>query len=94
MITKSSFITNKEYLFPEDSIIITKTNLKGKITFVSPDFISISGYSEEELIGKPHNLIRHPDMPKAAFKDLWDTIEKGLPWNGYVKNRRDRKSVV
>ena len=88
MITKSSFITNKEYLFPEDSIIITKTNLKGKITFVSPDFISISGYSEEELIGKPHNLIRHPDMPKAAFKDLWDTIEKGLPWNGYVKNRR------
>jgi len=88
MITKSSFITTQEYLFPESSIIITKTDLKGKITFVSPDFINISGYTEEELIGKPHNLIRHPDMPKAAFKDLWDTIEKGLPWNGYVKNRR------
>lgn len=85
---KESNEINKEYIFPENSVIISKTDLKGKITFVSPDFANISGYSQEELIGKPHNLVRHSDMPSVVFKGLWDTIEQGLPWNGYVKNRR------
>lgn len=85
---KEYVVSNKEFLFPEESVIISKTDLKGEITFVSPDFASISGYTEEELIGKAHNIVRHPDMPREAFKDLWATVQKGLPWNGYVKNLR------
>ncbi len=67
-------------------IISSTTDLKGKITEVSDAFCDISGYTREELIGKPHNIIRHPDMPKSAFKELWDTIQAGKPWSGEVKN--------
>jgi PAS domain S-box-containing protein len=67
-------------------IISSTTDLKGKITEVSDAFCTISGYTREELIGKPHNIIRHPDMPKSAFKDLWQTIQSGKTWNGRVKN--------
>ena len=67
-------------------IISSTTDLKGKIIDVSDAFCNISGYTREELIGKPHNIIRHPDMPKSAFKDLWDTIQKGKSWDGEVKN--------
>jgi len=67
-------------------IISSSTDLKGKITEVSDAFCKISGYSREELIGKPHNIIRHKDMPKSAFKDLWDTIQAGKTWSGEVKN--------
>ncbi len=67
-------------------IISSTTDLKGKITEVSDAFCDISGYKREDLIGKPHNIIRHPDMPKSAFKDLWDTIQAGKPWSGEVKN--------
>jgi len=68
--------------------IISKTDLKGIITYVNTSFCKLAGYSKEELIGKPHNIIRHPDMPKAAFKDLWDTIERNEKWRGFVKNLR------
>ncbi|MFZ6752652.1 methyl-accepting chemotaxis protein [Undibacterium sp. Dicai25W] len=67
--------------------IVSKTDLKGIITYCNPYFIEISGYEQAELIGKPHNLVRHPDMPEAAFADLWGTIKEGLPWSGIVKNR-------
>ncbi|WON83918.1 MULTISPECIES: methyl-accepting chemotaxis protein [Chromobacterium] len=67
--------------------IVTKTDLKGQITYANRAFIDISGFSEEELIGQPHNIVRHPDMPQAAFDDLWTTIKSGRPWKGLVKNR-------
>ncbi|MCX7998146.1 MAG: methyl-accepting chemotaxis protein [Leptospiraceae bacterium] len=81
-------ILDREYFFDDSKVIISKTDLKGRITFVSPDFAEISGYAKEELLGKPHNIVRHPDMPKWAFKDLWDTIQRGKPWQGIVKNLR------
>jgi len=67
-------------------IISSSTDLRGVITDVSDAFCKISGYKRDELIGKPHNIIRHPDMPKSAFRDMWDTISKGKTWNGEVKN--------
>ena len=76
---------------PEDQVIISRTDLKGVITYVNDTFAEISGYSPEELIGKPHNILRHPDMPKSAFKEMWETIQAGKTWEGYVKNmRKDR----
>jgi len=67
--------------------LVTKTDLKGIITYVNPAFIDISGFSEAELVGEHHNVVRHPDMPSAAFDDLWKTLECGRPWVGLVKNR-------
>jgi len=80
--------TGQEYILPDGMQIVSSTNLKGIITHVNPDFVESSGYSEEELMGSPHNLLRHPDMPAAAFQDLWDTVKAGKPWSGLVKNRR------
>jgi len=76
---------------PEGEVIISRTDLNGVITYVNDTFAKISGYSAEELIGKPHNILRHPDMPKSVFKDLWETIKREENWSGYVKNmRKDR----
>ena len=76
---------------PEDEVIISRTDLKGVITYVNDTFAKISGYAPEELIGKPHNILRHPDMPRSTFKDLWETIKAEKTWEGYVKNmRKDR----
>ncbi len=76
---------------PKDELIISRTDLKGIITYANETFAHISGYEPDELIGKPHNILRHPDMPKSVFKDLWDTIQAGDIWSGYVKNmRKDR----
>jgi aerotaxis receptor len=66
---------------------VTKTDLKGQITYANRAFIEISGFSEQELLGQPHNVVRHPDMPAEAFDDLWQTIKAGHPWRGLVKNR-------
>ncbi|TDA63209.1 PAS domain S-box protein [Sulfuricurvum sp. IAE1] len=77
----------REIEMDETSLIISETDARGVITFANDDFLRYSGYGWEELLGKPHNILRHPDMPKAAFKDLWDTIKKGATWNGFVKNR-------
>lgn len=71
----------------ESSLIISETDSRGIITFANDDFIRYSGYSWDELLGKPHNILRHADMPRVAFKDLWDTIKTGNTWNGFVKNR-------
>ncbi|QKF73775.1 PAS sensor-containing signal transduction protein [Aliarcobacter faecis] len=71
----------------KDTIIVTQTNEKGIIEFANEDFCKISGYTLNELVGNPHNMIRHKDMPKWAFEDLWKTIKSGRMWKGIVKNR-------
>ena len=76
-----------EINIPEDSVLISRTDTKGVITYASPDFLSISGYEDEELLKKPHNIIRHPDMPSQVFKEMWSTIKSGHVWTGIVKNR-------
>lgn len=82
-------VTQSEYDFPSDQTLISVTDVKGRITYCNTNFISVSGYNEDELLGQPHNLVRHPDMPEEAFRDMWDTIQnKGLPWSALVKNRR------
>jgi len=73
---------------PENEIIISRTDLQGMITYVNETFAMISGYEADELIGKPHNIVRHPDMPKSVFKDLWETLQRGESWQGVVKNKR------
>ncbi len=74
--------------YPDGRLIVSRTDTKGMITHVNQSFIDMSGYTEEELIGAPHSILRHPDMPPAAFKDLWDTSARGEKWQGYVKNLR------
>jgi len=83
---------NEEVTFKENEFIVSKTDTKGRITYGNQIFIKISGYTELELLGKPHSILRHPDMPKAVFKLLWDTIQKGHEIFAYVKNlRKDGK---
>ncbi|GLS92416.1 hypothetical protein GCM10007916_34870 [Psychromonas marina] len=79
---------NKEYLLNENDLLVSSTDLEGNITFADDDFIRISGYAEEELIGNPHNIVRHPDMPKEAFADLWQSITEEKCWSGIIKNRQ------
>ena len=69
-----------------ESFLLSETDEKGFIRYANDEFCEISGFSLEELIGKPHNIIRSPDMPKAAFEDLWKTVKSGKPWKGFVKN--------
>jgi len=78
--------TNVEKYFPEGEFIVSKTDLKGHITYGNELFIKVSGYSEKELLGAPHNILRHPDMPKAVFKLLWDYIQRGDEIFAFVKN--------
>ena len=80
-------ITNREQSFADSANILSTTDLKGAITYVNKDFIDISGFEVDELIGKNHNVVRHPEMPPAAFEDLWANIKSGKSWMGIVKNR-------
>ena len=77
---------SKELYLDESTMIVSKTDTKGNIIYANSDFCTIAGFSKDELIGQPHNLVRHKDMPSAAFKDLWDTVRSGKTWNGRVKN--------
>ena len=79
---------NKETFLKEEDFIVSKTDLKSRILYGNKIFIDISGYSEEELLDAPHNILRHPDMPRCAFKVLYDHIQNGKEWFGYVKNLR------
>jgi len=76
-----------ELFLQDDEIIVSKTDLKGRITYGNQVFIKLSGYQESELLGKPHNIIRHKEMPKCVFKLLWDRIEKGEEIFAYVVNQ-------
>ncbi|HEX8964631.1 MAG TPA: Cache 3/Cache 2 fusion domain-containing protein [Rhodocyclaceae bacterium] len=80
-------VTQNEVVLADDTLIVSKTDLKGRITYVNKGFLDVSGYTAEELIGEPHNVVRHPDMPPEAFADLWKVLQEGRPWVGYVKNR-------
>jgi len=76
---------------PDAELIISRTDLEGRITYANETFCEISGYTQEELIGKPHSIVRHPDMPSSVFADLWRTIQSKSKWQGVVKNiRQDR----
>ena len=77
---------NKEVILDDTVFLVSETDEKGDIIFANDDFCKIAEYTVDELIGKPHNIVRHKDMPKVAFKDLWDTIKQGKVWTGYVKN--------
>jgi aerotaxis receptor len=86
---RSNFpVYDEEHELQDGESIVSKTDLKGRITYVNPAFLRISGFSEEELLGKAHNIVRHPDMPEEAFADLWQVLKTGHPWTGLVKNRR------
>jgi aerotaxis receptor len=82
--------TQREVRFREDELIVSKTDLKGRITYANRIFMRVADYPEEKLIGVQHNIIRHPDMPRGAFKHLWDTLARGEEWFGFVKNMTSR----
>ncbi len=81
-------VTDVEAPFPEGRLIVSCTDTEGYITHVNQSFVSMSGYAEEELLGAPHYILRHPDVPPLAFADLWETLYAGRRWQGYVKNLR------
>ncbi|MFZ2161806.1 MAG: PAS domain-containing methyl-accepting chemotaxis protein [Sideroxyarcus sp.] len=87
MQNKNAYVSQKEAPFPTGAVLVSKTDTKGIITYANDAFVEISGYAREELIGKSHNIVRHPDMPPQAFKWLWDTLKSEHPWRGLVKNR-------
>lgn len=84
-----------EFLFetevPQEEIIVSRTDLNGNITYANDTFCEISGYEADELIGKAHNIVRHPDMPSIVFQELWDKLQKNEQWKGVVKNLRKDK---
>ncbi len=80
-------VEEHEYKLEKETIIVSETDERGKIIYANSDFCEISQFSKDELIGKPHNIVRHPDMPKVAFADLWESITSGKVWRGLVKNR-------
>ncbi|MBX3610426.1 MAG: PAS domain-containing protein [Hydrogenophaga sp.] len=81
-------VTQQEFVIPDGVTLVSTTDLQSHITYCNPAFVAVSGYSREELLGQPHNLIRHPDMPAEAFRDMWATLKSGSPWSALVKNRR------
>ncbi len=80
-------LIDEEHIF-EKGLIVSSTDLEGIITYANRKFCEISGYSKNELVGKNHNIVRHPDMPKSAFKEVWETIQSKKEWSGIVKNLR------
>jgi PAS domain S-box-containing protein len=76
----------RELKLDKDTMIVSETDSKGIVRYVNDVFCSFAEYSKDEILGKPHNIVRHPDMPKLAFSGLWDTIKRGQTWNGIVKN--------
>jgi len=77
---------SREYVLTEKDFLVSQTDKQGVITFANEDFCKVAGYSLEELIGQPHNIVRHKDIPHDAFKDLWSTVKNNKVWTGYVKN--------
>ncbi len=81
-------VYDKEYTLRDEQYLISRTDSRGRIIYANPAFVEVSGFSRDELVGAAHNIVRHPDMPEAAFEDLWNTIQRGQSWTGVVKNRR------
>ncbi|MDP1584008.1 MAG: PAS domain-containing methyl-accepting chemotaxis protein [Bradyrhizobium sp.] len=81
-------VTAVEYPITDATLIVSRTDTKGRLTYFNDEFVDAAGFTPEELMGQPHNIIRHPDMPVEAFQNLWDTLQAGKPWAGAVKNRR------
>jgi len=81
-------VSDREFVFPYGKTIVSYANLQGKITKVNEGFIELSGYSMRELLGQPHNILRHPDMPPEVFSEMWHGLKKGHAWSGLIKNRR------
>lgn len=86
--SRQVIITNVETNFPIGELIVSQTDVEGRITMCNEAFVRMSGFTRDELIGQPHSILRHPDMPRAAFADLWATVREGRRWSGYVKNLR------
>jgi PAS domain-containing protein len=80
-------VTTREITVPETEMLVSRTDAGGRIIFCNGTFAAVSGFANDELLGAPHNLVRHPDMPQAAFRNLWETIRAGQVWEGLVKNR-------
>ena len=80
-------VKDSEMLLDETSLLVSETDARGVIVYADETFVKYSEYTLEELIGKSHNIIRHPDMPKSAFKELWGNVKSGKVWQGFVKNR-------
>ena len=87
-------VTAVEYELRADASIVSRTDLKGRITFVNRDFVESSGFDEGELVGQPHNIVRHPDMPEEAFADLWRTLQRGRPWTGLVQEPPQERRLL
>jgi aerotaxis receptor len=87
-LQRKVLVTNIETPYPDGKLIVSTTDKNGIITNANRAFIEMSGYLEEELIGSPHSILRHPEMPAAAFKNLWETVNRGEKWQGFVKNLR------
>ncbi len=81
-------VTQREFAIPDGATLVSTTDLQSRITYCNPAFIAVSGYEKEELIGQTHNIVRHPDMPPEAFRDMWATLQSGSTWSALVKNRR------
>jgi PAS domain S-box-containing protein len=81
-------VIDQEVPYPDGMLIVSRTDPSGIITHVNQAFVDMSGYVRDELIGQPHSILRHPDMPAAAYRNLWDTVSRGAKWQGYVKNLR------
>jgi len=86
--SRTIMVRDVEVPFPLGKLIVSRTDLEGIITHCNQAFVEMSGFTEEELLGQPHYILRHPDIPAAAFKDLWDTLARQEKWHGYVKNLR------
>jgi aerotaxis receptor len=80
-------VTNRETVLADDALLVSTTDPQGRILYCNEAFIQVSGFTQDELLGQPHNLVRHPEMPEEAFRDMWETLGAGLPWTGLVKNR-------
>ncbi|ESN17364.1 aerotaxis receptor [Enterobacter sp. MGH 24] len=87
-MSSPTYVTQNEYPLEDDTTLMSTTDLHSYITHANDTFVKVSGYQLDELTGQPHNMVRHPDMPKAAFADMWYTLQQGEPWSGIVKNRR------
>jgi aerotaxis receptor len=81
-------VTQREYAFPADATLLSTTDVQSHVTYANESFLNVSGFTAEELIGQPHNVVRHPDMPREAFADMWATLKSGQSWTALVKNRR------